>query len=274
MKGSDFLSGWELEASVIYCGKTVFLFKLLWCSHCLLFILWYSQCIWIFLAGYWCLTWKGHVAVVGENWVLVENSAVYLCCMKFAVFGKFWKLCFLYTWLQNVHFMYALWYSFKLRTVIVMQVKNCFFLDCFGKCDCCFAWVPLNSLCDWEHWCQTVTVYTVFQFIAVDVDRASLFSHITFAWMSVFNATLMFLISSSCFRSPKLVCSNWKPLSRCVAHFQTNLLKMAFFFYLIICPLFFWMQKSWDVTPLTIGWWTDVSWILYHLCVWLVTLHV
>ena len=42
-----------------------------------------------FLAGYWYLTWVGRVAVVGEKWVLVENNAVYPCCMKCTVFGKF-----------------------------------------------------------------------------------------------------------------------------------------------------------------------------------------
>jgi hypothetical protein len=86
---------------------------------------------------------------------------------------------------------------------------------------------------------------------------------------------LCLIISSSCFRSSKLVCSNWKPLSRCVAHIETNLLNTALFFVkLIICPLFL---GSEIMRCKTIDCWV-VNWCFMNfasaLCLWLVTFPV
>jgi len=170
--------------------------------------------------------------------------------------------------------MYALWYSFKLRTVIVMQVKN-YFLDCFGKHYCCFTWVTFEQS-SWPGWLMS----NCYHLHCIAVHCSWFQSHFFVKSHNIcINVSFQYyffclLISSSCFRSPKLVCSNCKPLPRCVAHFQTKLLTAIFCLPHHLSFVFFWMQKSWDVTPLTIGWWIDVLWILYHLYVWLVTFHV
>lgn len=170
--------------------------------------------------------------------------------------------------------MDALWYSFKLRTVIVMQVKNYFFWSVLENVAAALLEWLLNILVTGSTDVKLL-LFTLY-FSSLQLMLVALLCLVTEHLCDCHFSVLLWclLICSSCFRSPKLVCSNWKLLSRCVAHFQINLLTTAFFCLPHYLSFVFWMQKTWDVTPLTTGWWTDVSWILNHLYVWLVSFPV
>lgn len=62
----------------------------------------------------------------------------------------------------------------------------------------------------------------------------------------------VFLISSSCFRSPKLVSDSWKPLSRCVAHISNKFTNKSIFWLTISSVLYVLNAESMrSVKPLT-----------------------
>jgi hypothetical protein len=74
---------------------------------------------------------------------------------------------------------------------------------------------------------------------------------------------LYFLISSSCFRSPKLVSDSWKPLSRCVAHISSKFIN-SIFLLTWSSVLFCWKHEKFETfNHETDGWSREISWTIH-----------